>query len=625
MKFNFKSVIALWIVLLLIIGGLLYNAYSKLRPDTFIALLTEQVQKNYPGTELVVGKVSYRFSLDFNLHLEEIHARRAGKLLGSIGEVELKVPWWLLLTHRGNAQINLSNLDIYVDHEITEDSAEEAAEAVSSASKSIQVTLPEYLVDAKFTLRAKNISVKDINNARRYFTLSKILVREFQYGKNSAFELNIPISISHNETHLTSDLWLFGDVTPEAQEWKLNFRGEFRTKESSDKFQIDDLVIDGSASFAPSSFNIRSDLSLLVDKDKIGTGQLTANEEKLNLTMSFGRLPLNYFSFIYEEIKNPYLENLEGEAFGSIKFDKVFKNELASVTGKLTFDGALFLSKEFSPVGKWALNFVDSKWDMSFMSPKGEASFFRRFVVDMKKNVVTQYVEELGFSGLDLAQTIKPIISLSKFAKDQNTSYYNSTVSYKKCKLNDQYYDGNFKYGSSPDQKFFQGELIHANTDLKFSYLDRSSVHSLEVTANQFQWNEAFKFFSPYLDMKQGLVNGKIQGKWSEDWEAGEWLMQMDYQNLEGAQGTVPDFITKTGSFFEVNAANSKQQNHQISVKNNLITINSLMLTGTEPVKVTGTLSKKQKSFLTATFPKSKKPKVKKEIIEPYWTQKEEL
>ncbi|MCP5815823.1 hypothetical protein NL365_27960, partial [Klebsiella pneumoniae] len=78
------------------------------------------------------------------------------------------------------------------------------------------------------------------------------------YGKNSAFELNIPIQIKHNETHYNSDLWLFGDVTPETSQWKLNYRGEFRTKESSDKFLIEDLVINGAATFIPSSLAINS-------------------------------------------------------------------------------------------------------------------------------------------------------------------------------------------------------------------------------------------------------------------------------------------------------------------------------------------------------------------------------
>ncbi len=99
--------------------------------------------------------------LDFNLNLQEINLRQSGKLLGSIGEVELKVPWWLLLFNRGNAQINLTNLDIFIDHEdhliVKEKKVEKAA-----ASNTIKINLPAYLADAKYTLRAKGVSIRDV-------------------------------------------------------------------------------------------------------------------------------------------------------------------------------------------------------------------------------------------------------------------------------------------------------------------------------------------------------------------------------------------------------------------------------------------------------------------------------
>jgi hypothetical protein len=218
MRVSLKLLSFLWLGLFIIIGGLLYNAYSKLKPDAFVALLTEQVQKNYPGAKLEVGKVSYGFSLDFNLNVENIHLRRSDKLLGSIGEVELRVPWWLLLFNRGNAQINIKNLDVFVDHGQSPEVSKPSADSGSTSEK-IEVTLPSYLVDANFTLRAKNISVRDINNARRYFVVSKLLVREFQHGKNSAFEVNIPVSIRQGEQNYPSELWLFGDVTPEPSKW----------------------------------------------------------------------------------------------------------------------------------------------------------------------------------------------------------------------------------------------------------------------------------------------------------------------------------------------------------------------------------------------------------------------
>jgi hypothetical protein len=620
---SLKVIAALWIGLLLIIGGLLFNAYSKLKPETFIALLTEQVQKNYPGSKLNVGKIDYRFSLDFNLNLQNIHLRRSGKLLGSIGEVELKVPWWLLLMNRGNAQINLKKLDIYIDHAENHDLPEKI---VKQSANLIKVSLPAYLSDAKFTLRAKEVSVRDIHNARRYFMVSKLLVREFQYGKNSAFELNIPISIKHNSIQYASELWLFGDVTPEPAQWRLNYRGEFRTKESSDKFQIEDIVINGEAAFTPSTLGINSVLNLLIDKEPIGKGQLKASQEELIINMQFTKLPLNYFSLVYEEIKNPYLKQLEGDASGIIKFEKNFDTSKAAVEGKIAFDGDLSISEKVIIPGKWQISFLDAKWEISFMSPKGEASFFRRSVVDMNKNTVTQYNEELGFTGLEIPQVIAAVAPLSKFITDTPSSYFATSISYNKCLQGDKVVDGNFQYGVTPDQRFYRADMNIESSSLKMNYSDKSNQKALDLIFSKFSFSPDYQILSPYFTALEGSLDGKVEGRWSTNWESGQWLFQVTGDGINQIQGKIPEFISKTAEFYKLDSNLSKKQALNIAVKNNILTLNSLMLDTPESAKITGSLSSKQKSVLTLTYPKNKKFKaLKKEVIEPYWMQKEEI
>jgi hypothetical protein len=624
MRISLKVLAFLWIVLLLMIGGLLFNAYSKLKPETFIALLTEQVQKNYPGSKLNVGKVSYRFSLDFNLNLQNIHLRRSDKLLASIGEVELKVPWWLLLANHGNAQINLKDLDIYVDHDSIENSGPALGLDLPVSDK-IKVALPDYLAEANFTFRAKQISIRDIHTARRYFVVSKLLVREFQYGKNSAFELNIPITIRHKDSQFSSDLWLFGDVTPETNEWSMNYRGEFRTRESNDKFQIEDLVIGGAAKFVPTTFQVSSDLTLQIDKQTIGTGVFSADQELLNLNLNLTQLPLNYFTFIYEEIKNPYLVNPEGEAIGNLKFQRSFDSAVATFSGKLNFNGNLYLTDKDNIPGKWQIGFQDSRWEVSFMSPKGEASFFRRSVVDLKTNTVTQYIEELGFSGLDLGLTIAPVAPLHRFMTETSGTYYTTTISYKKCLLNDQILDGQFKYGHTPEQKFYQGEITNDTTSFKANYTHKTETNSLDLHFKSFRWDPSYQFLAPYFSSLKGNIDGKVEGRWTNSWETGLWLTQLNGSDLQEPQGKVSEFFNRTFSFFEVETKAFPKLGLNLSGKNGVITLNSLMLENSESVKITGSLSSKQKSFLTLSYPKNKKLKaVKKEVLEPYWMQKEE-
>lgn len=624
MRISLKFIGVLWLGLFLIIGGLLFNAYSKLKPETFIALLTEQVQKNYPGAKLNVGKINYRFSLDFNLNLQNIHLRRSGKLLGSIGEIELKVPWWLLLFNRGNAQINLKKLDIYIDHEKGHVADDRVA---APSAKTIQVSVPQYLSDAKFTLRAKEVSIRDIHNARRYFMVSKLLVREFRYGKNSAFELNIPIQIKHNETHYNSDLWLFGDVTPEFSQWRLNYRGEFRTKESSDKFQIEDLVINGAATFIPSTLAIKSDLNLLMDKSPVGKGEFMANQEDISVLMSFTKLPISYLGLIYEDIQNPYMKKFEGDSSGSIKFVKKFENSQANVSGKLSFNGDFKLSETNAIAGNWKIGFQDSRWEVSFMSPKGEASFFRRSYMDMKKNVVTQFNEELGFTNLDLNTVLPTVLPVANFIPSIPGSYYSTTISFNKCLQGDKVFDGNFRYGLSPEQKFYQGELIDSASSFKVNYSDKNAAQALDINLTKFKMNPNFHLAAPYYYTSAEIqVDGKVEGRWKTAWPEGEWLVQINSEINGDQQGKIPEFISKTSGFFGLDSKQYKKQSLNLSVKNNVVSVNSLMLENGDSAKIAGTLSSKQKSSLTLSYPKNKKVKpIKKEIIEAYWMQKEEI
>lgn len=626
MRISLKFLAIAWLVLLTIVGGLLYNAYSKLKPETFIAILTEQVQKNYPNTKLEVGTIDYGFSLDFNLTLKNIQLRRSGKLLGSIGEVELKVPWWLIFMNRGNAQINLSKLDIYIDHHESHE-MKGVSDGASHAKQMISVNLPSYLTEARYTLRAKEISIKDIHNERRYFRVSKLLVREFQYGKNSAFELNIPIEITHSSNAFRSDLWLFGDVTPDPASWKLNYRGEFRTIDNNDKFQIEDLVINGKASFKPGNLDINSKVELFLEKDLIGEGSLDATQDKLTLGMNFTKLPMSYFNFMYDQIKNPYLPKLDGEAQGRIDFNKQFDIEQASIKGKLTFQGPFQFSPELKLDGKWQISLDDTRWETSFITPKGEASFFRRSVVDLKKNVITQYVEELGFSGLDLTHALAPVKSVATLVNEPEGPFYTTNISYKKALLGEKLIDAQFQFGRSPDHKFYQARISDQTNTFDMNYSNKGVQNALDVHFLKFPWAAQYKFLAPFFTAQTAIINGKVEGRWlSEEWEAGQWLMQLTASDLAEIQGTVPDFVQQTAALFEIDSKAAKQQTINVSNKNNVITLNSLVLEATESANITGSLSSepKHKSYVTLAYPKNKKWKpVRKEVLAPYWKKEE--
>jgi hypothetical protein len=630
MRISFKFLIWSWVVLFLGLGLMFYGAYNKLEPKAFIALLNEEATRNYPGSKLSVGEVDYRFSMDFNLNLKNIVLTRSGKTLTSISEVELKVPWWLILFDRGSAQINISDLSIFVD-ENTPDNSDVSVPASPSkkiGNKDVNLLLPGYLVGAHYTIRAKNIHVKSMDSSRRYFTLNKFLVREFQYGRNSAFELNLPIDIHHKDSHYTSELWLFGDVTPTLAQWALQFRGEFKTREASDKFQLEDLVIDGKASFNPREMDILSNINLLIDREQIGTGRINAKDEDLKIHMEFNKLPINYLSLIGEEIKNPHRIKTEGSAQGIVDFSRGFSNGgSANLSGSLTFDGSFGLGSHFVLPGKWKITFVNAKWETSFISPKGEVSFFHRAFLDFKKGIVTQYSQELGFEGLDYKYVTIPVMAMEIFQNLPDQTYFSSEISFKKTPHQDKMIDGNFRYGISPDKKYYQVDIHDSVSQLKLDFQNRAGSSQFSMEAKKFQWQPYLLFLDPYFNLSEGSLDGKVQGNWKGEWSSGIWLSNMVFSTTKNVSGEVGRLYNEVLNVFELDPATITDIKANASVSKNVIKLSPFILGTTDPGVITGFLSHlpKTKSALTLSYPKKRtwKP-VTKEIQNTFW-RKEQL
>jgi hypothetical protein len=624
MRISIRLLILSWIILFIFIGVILFNAYSKFNPEKFIEILTEQLQESYPNSKLNVGKISYRFSMDFNVNLQDISLLQGAKLITSIGEVELKVPWWLLLINEGSAQVNLKDLNIYVDHNPVNLNTKKPNLLVKS--NKIKIALPQYLLKTKYTIRAFQISIRDIESGKDYFSISKLLVRDFQYSKKSVFELGIPISLNYKDSHLSTELWLFGDLSQKMSMWYLNFRGEFRNKENNEKFQIEDLVIGGNATVNPRSFKVDSDVNLLLDKNSIGVAHVTLSQEMLDLNMIISSLPISYFRFIQDKIKNPYLASTKALSEGVVNLKKMFNSSTVKLKGKLSFDDDFQLSNNNSISGKWRVGVLDSRWELSFMSPKGDASFFRRFVVDNKSDVVSQYVEEIGFSGLDLPLTITPLPPLNKFISEKSTSYYTTSINYKKCLLGEQVLDGSFKYGFTPDQIFYIGEIIVDKNYFKLSYQDKNSQKNIDLLFKNFTWDPSFNFLSPIFIASKGSINGSLQGQWNEKWDDGKWLINIVEKELVDQTGSFPEFVFNTLKIFDIQERSFKKQALSLTSINGSVNLNSLVFEGPDFIKITGKLDPHKKSTLNLIYKDNKfSKKIKKDVLESYWILKDKI
>lgn len=613
MRISFRIILVIWILLFAALGVLFYSTYSRLQPETFVSLLKEQVEKNYPGATVKIGKMDYRPALDLSLSFENIEINRPEGKLGSIGELEVRVPWWLLISDRGNAQININRLEVFLSRD-EDESLPETPKKANTSSK-IKVSVPEYLAHAKYTLRAKDIMIRDARDSRRNFALSKLLVKEFQYGKNSAFELNLPIEINHNKAKFTSELWLFGDVTPEKDQWRLNFRGEFRTKDLTDKSDLEDLEIDGKADFRPAELNIFSTLTFLIERQKVGDGKIVANKSELSMNFDFTSFPLEYLSIFSEELKNPYLPQLSGPSIGMVRFKRDLKGESVVLESRFTFDGIFPLDTDHTYAGKWQFSFSDSKWETSFITPKSEVSFFRRSIIDVPRGEVVQFIEEIGFRGIDIDPAMNSQMSLPQFRNLEFPHYYSTKVSLSECVQGESKVSGSLFHGFTPNQRFYQVDL-KGSGQLRLDYLAKDMSENLSVDATQFPWSPGYKFLAPLFQAEAGTFTGKLNGKWANIWNEGTWLTQMKVTGLKAQQGEMISLLQKLWSEFSVDVTTSPDQSWNASIKSNVLNLTSMTIDSADPAKLVGVAAPlPKKSHLILTYPKNKKWKaVRKEL-----------
>jgi len=623
MRLSTKIILWAWLILILTVGSLIYSAYSKLNPDSLVSLLNGQIETNYPGSKLEIGKVQYGFSLDFDLTLRNLILKRSDKLMAQAGEIQLKVPWWLILLDRGSAQVILNDLTIFVQAP-DEDLTNPIEKSIDQKAKlnTIRLNLPKYLKDAIYTLRGRNITIKEQNGERRFFTLSKLLVKDFQYGKNSAFEINIPISISHRQKHFSSDLWLFGDLTPGIELWNFNYRGEFRTKDSAEGLHLDDLVLQGVSRFNPLEVDLASELELKVNQKTVGSGSVLARNDKMTFDLSFKSFPLSYLNLIGDEIKNPYLNLKSGRADGKLKYVRSLKNDGHTlISSKLIFPGDFHLSDVEKLKGQWTLSIENDKWETNFISPKGEISFFRRAVIDFEKGQIRQSTQELGFSEFDFGVGISIVQNFDEFLHNHSKYFSSSLLSFKKCKIKEKLIEATFKHSASPFENFYQAQLETEKTKLLFNFLSKNGLNQLSLEAKDFEWLSSYRFLLPYLNLDQGIINGNLTGNWQTDWFEGKWESSISFSNYKNIAGSFIDPLKKVFSDLALDVENSNNIILKFKLDKKMMKFSSSSISGNETKIFDGDLAfeKNQKSYLIIRDPKNKKSKnIRTEILNPF-------
>jgi hypothetical protein len=200
--------------------------------------------------------------------------------------------------------------------------------------------------------------------------------------------------------------------------------------------------------------------------------------------------------------------------------------------------------------------------------------------------------------------------------------YHSTVVLFKQCLLGEKLFDGSFRFGIIPNQKYYQAEMQDSQSKLSLKFVSKSNTQDLSIELTKFAWDSAFKFLEPYFSASEGIFDGKIEGQWSSHWSEGTWAAKLKAESLKESTGEFSRLTNDIWSFFNIDANTILKKSWQVSILKKSIRLTSLTLDGTDPAQISGFLSTlpKAKSFLSLSYPKNKKWKpVRKEVLEAFW------
>ena len=157
---------------------------------------------------------------------------------------------------------------------------------------------------------------------------------------------------------------------------------------------------------------------------------------------------------------------------------------------------------------------------------------------------------------------------------------------------------------------------------LNLDYLNKSANQQIKIDFTNFFWHSSYHFFDPFFYSTEGIIDGSIEGKWSQHWSSGKWLFNFKAQGLKNLEGEFMDLNQNLWSYFNIDPLIFENQKWKGSIVNSAIKLSAVTLEGKDISLISGSLTTtpKLKSYLTLTHPKNKKWKpVKKEVTEVFW------
>jgi len=592
MKNSLKFFFFILLAFFLGIAAILFIIKEKLNPDSFVQVLTRQIEKNFPESKVNFRKKTYFLGLDFVIELEDLSLTQKKIPLLTARKLEMRLPIWAFFVDSSRIKLGLEQVKIYKKDAVINSS--------DKLFKAIRFELPGSLSTSHVTLKIKDFSLINFESDTEFFKAEKLLLRDFNLKKKSSFELVLPIKKSDKFFNEENHVWIFGEMKPNQTNWNINFWGELKSLDPGDD-TLDAITFNGTSLLESKSLDLKSELVFFLNKKKLGLGNIFVGNDNFTLHFEFADFPMGRFDNFRFLVGNNHLPELV--SLGKINFDflKKEKDSSATIQGEIEFPGDFLLAPEAELYpGKWRVLVKNNKLESSFINPKGDISFFKRSVLNPDTFKVEQFSEEIGYSNLDLANSLFGIKSIFHLISSSPEDYFSTSYSLKNLKFNNLSYDGFLRFGSVPGSKFYSLQLDDKSSSLKINYQKNTNLNKLEFFSKNFSWDSKRNFMSPVFMADQGLLNGRVIGEWGEDYLQGNWDIKINSSQLLSPSGSWINVLAKIWNIFEIDPSIYPNQNWHFSLRAGLIKIKSLTLDGIRPVQIRGDLNLNNtgKSFL---------------------------
>lgn len=226
--------VSVFSVFLLLSAGAIYYASTQISNEEIRKILIVQLEKSFPQAQVELGQLNISAGFNFLVKMESLKISLDQKgiksTLLSLNDAVVSIPVWAILTGGGEVDVSINKPEIeYVvagkdsnwslamsgssQAGEAKSQQETQGEASSGAPSSAVYSLPLFVTESSLNLRIQDIllayKTKEMSGD---VTLSKFLVKNFNFETPTAFEVDSVLSFKMKEDQMNFSTLVIGEI-----------------------------------------------------------------------------------------------------------------------------------------------------------------------------------------------------------------------------------------------------------------------------------------------------------------------------------------------------------------------------------------------------------------------------